>query len=157
MLSAVPNDRINSLDYEPSRTRKPHEHFKRVVYFSLGWGFVALAILGMFLPVLPTTPFLLLAASCFVRSSERSRRWLLNHPWFGQILRDWEERRAVKRSVKRVAYVANLAVIAFAFFRDVHWGVRTAIVSLCAVGFMVVWKLPTAEEVEPRRHEDTKQ
>jgi uncharacterized membrane protein YbaN (DUF454 family) len=124
------------------------EPIKRLTFFLLGWGFVVLGVFGMFLPVLPTTPFLLLAASCFVRSSQRSRRLLLRNRWFGPMLREWEERRAVRRSVKRLAYVANAGVIAFAFLRDVHWGVRLAIVSLCAVGFIVLRRLPTAEDGE---------
>ena len=87
------------------------EPLVRCLFFLLGWAFVGLGVLGMFLPVLSTTPFLLLAGSCFIRSSERSRRWLLNHRWFGPIIRDWEERRAVRRSVKWLAYAVTGTMI----------------------------------------------
>ena len=118
----------------------------RAIFFLLGWGFVGLAVAGMFLPVLPTTPFLLLAASCFIRSSERSRQWLLRHRWFGPTIREWEQRRAVKRSVKRLAYVVTSIMIVVAVLRGGHWGIRAAIIALAAVGLIVLWRLPTVED-----------
>jgi uncharacterized membrane protein YbaN (DUF454 family) len=122
------------------------EPIVRSLFLLLGWALVALGVLGMFLPVLPTTPFLLLAASCFVRSSERSRQWLLRHRWFGPVIRDWEERRAVRRSVKRLAYAVTSIMIAIALVRDGHWGIRAAVVSFAAVGMLVLWRLPTVED-----------
>lgn len=68
-----------------------------------------LAILGVFLPLLPTTPFLLLAAACFARSSERLHAWMLRHPRFGPLLDDWETHRAIRPAAKRAATVAILA------------------------------------------------
>ena len=104
---------------------------------------VGLAALGVVLPLLPTTPFVLLAATCFLKSSERSRRWLLNSRLFGPTLRDWHEHRAVRRPVKLLAVAVIAGVIAFAFFRDIHWGVRTAIVVLGIIGLAYLWRLPT--------------
>lgn len=56
---------------------------------------VILAILGIFLPVLPTTPFLLLASACYVRGSERMHRWLRNNRLFGEYLRNIEDKRGI--------------------------------------------------------------
>ncbi|GAB3547644.1 YbaN family protein [Noviherbaspirillum agri] len=56
---------------------------------------VVLAILGIFLPLLPTTPFLLLASACFVRGSERLHRWLRNNPLFGEYLRNIEDKKGI--------------------------------------------------------------
>lgn len=70
-------------------------YFKRIGYIVLGWVCVILAILGVFLPLLPTTPFLLLAAFCFSRSSKRFHEWLINHPWFGDYIRNFQEGRGM--------------------------------------------------------------
>ncbi|MBN8957390.1 MAG: YbaN family protein [Rhizobiales bacterium] len=72
----------------------------RRVYLVLGLTFVALGFVGAFLPVLPTTPFLILAAACFARSSRRLESWLLDHPRLGPTLRAWRDRGAIPRSAK---------------------------------------------------------
>ncbi|WP_420476159.1 YbaN family protein [Noviherbaspirillum sp. ST9] len=66
---------------------------------------VVLAILGVFLPLLPTTPFLLLASACFMRGSDRMHRWLRNHPIFGEYLRNFEDKRALPKRAKIVSMV----------------------------------------------------
>jgi len=63
----------------------------RYTLLTVGWLAVGLGVIGIFLPVLPTTPFLLLAAACFVRSSERFYLWLVNHPSLGPWFRDYLE------------------------------------------------------------------
>ena len=115
----------------------------RLLYLSAGWILVGLAGLGVVLPLLPTTPLLLLAAGCFLRSSERSRRWLLQSRVFGPILRDWYEHRAVRRPVKWLAVTVILVVIVFAFARDLPIRVQLAIVVLAAIGLTYLFRLPT--------------
>ncbi|MCQ4347946.1 YbaN family protein [Pseudomonas stutzeri] len=61
----------------------------RWLLLGIGWSSVALGVIGIFLPVLPTTPFLLLAAACFVRSSRRVYLWLVTHPRLGPWIRDY--------------------------------------------------------------------
>jgi hypothetical protein len=70
---------------------------------------LVLAVLGLFLPLLPATPFLLLAAACFARSSERLHAWMLRHRRFGPLLNDWETQRAIRPAAKRSATAAILA------------------------------------------------
>jgi len=91
----------------------PHRHPipVRLACAGLGALFLLLGVLGLFLPVLPTTPFLLLAAACFARSSRRIFTWLLNHPQFGPLIREWREHRSIPYRAKRTA----LGLIALSF------------------------------------------
>jgi uncharacterized membrane protein YbaN (DUF454 family) len=127
------------------------EQWKRRAYMTAGWLFVALATLGVFLPLLPTTPFVLLASSCFVRCSPRARRWLHESRLFGPSLRDWEEHRAIRRPVKVLALVMCSTVIALTFIREMHWGLRAAIIAVGAVGIIVVARLPVIDRTHPTR------
>ncbi len=70
-----------------------------------GWVFVGLAALGVVLPLLPTTPFLLVAAACFARSSPRFYEWLLRNRVFGPLIRNWRETRSIPLRVKEVSIV----------------------------------------------------
>lgn len=72
----------------------------RLLLLGSGWLAVALGVLGIFLPLLPTTPFLLLAAACFARSSERFYQWLVGHPYLGPWFRDYLEGRGIPRKGK---------------------------------------------------------
>ena len=77
----------------------------RILFASAGLFFVALGVAGAFLPVLPTTPFIILAAACFARSSPRLEAWLLSHRVFGPMLSDWRERGAIPRRAKTAAVI----------------------------------------------------
>lgn len=74
-----------------------------MLYKVLGILFVGLAAAGAVLPVLPTTPFLILAASCFAKSSKKWYQWLLNNKQFGPAIRDWEEHRAISKKSRYTA------------------------------------------------------
>lgn len=77
--------------------------FFRSCIFTIGTFALALGILGIFLPLLPTTPFILLAAWCFLRSSKKAHDWLQSQPVFGKILHDWEKHKAIATSTKILA------------------------------------------------------
>ena len=73
---------------------RPHDsRMVRILYLTLGIASLVLAVLGVVLPVLPTTPFILLAAACFARSSERFHDRLLSNRFAGPIIREWREHR----------------------------------------------------------------
>lgn len=76
---------------------------KRFLFAVLGSIALALGIIGIFLPLLPTTPFLLLAAALYFRSSQRLYNWLLNHPHLGVYIRNFREHRAIPIRVKIVS------------------------------------------------------
>ena len=75
----------------------------RSLYLVLGLAFSALGIAGAFLPLVPTTPFLILASWFFARSSPRLERWLVDHPTFGPMLRAWRDEGAIPRRAKILA------------------------------------------------------
>ena len=81
----------------------------RAVWFAVGLAAVLLAALGVVLPLLPTTPFLLVAVYAFARSSDRWHAWLHSNPVFAPLIRDWRRYRAISRRAKIVA-VASMAV-----------------------------------------------
>jgi len=79
--------------------------FKKIVLLVGGVLSLTLGVIGAFLPLLPTVPLVLLAAYCFARSSDRLHNWLLTHPLFGKILRDFESGKGVQRRIKVRAIV----------------------------------------------------
>ncbi len=83
----------------------------RIVWIALGLLALALAVLGLFLPLLPTTPFLLLAAAAFARSSDRLHGWLVGHPSFGPVIRNWQEHRAIPPRAKLISILAMAAAL----------------------------------------------
>jgi uncharacterized membrane protein YbaN (DUF454 family) len=82
---------------------------RRGLFLVAGFLLVGLATLGIFLPLLPTTPLLLLAATCFANSSEKWHRWLKEHKVFGPIIRNWHESRCIPIRAKITA-VASIIV-----------------------------------------------
>ena len=114
----------------------------RALWLAMGGLFLGLGVLGVVLPVLPTTPFLLLAAGCFAKSSPRLHRWLLAHPVFGPPIRNWEENGAISRSAKRLAVGSMVAVVAISVLLGLSWKVLLAQVVLIAIGSAFILTRP---------------
>jgi uncharacterized membrane protein YbaN (DUF454 family) len=95
----------------------------RLALVAVGLVCVGLGAIGIVTPILPTTPFLLVAAACFARASPRSYQRLLANPTFGPLIRDWRERRAIPRRAKLTAIAAIAATIgsSVAFFAEPLW------------------------------------
>ena len=85
----------------------------RTVYLSFGWICVALGVAGAFLPLLPTTPFLLLALWAFARSSPAAAEWLRQHPRLGPYIRDWQDHHSIPVNAKVLAILMMLASFAW--------------------------------------------
>ena len=119
---------------------------KRQLYKPLGFAFLALAMLGILLPLLPTTPFLLLAAWFFARSSPKWHRWLMASRVFGPLIRNWEDRRCISCRTKVVALTSMILVggASVIFALDDAW-LRTAGAVLMAIGAFTVLRLKTCE------------
>lgn len=90
--------------------------FKKGLFFTAGLLCVLLATLGLVLPLVPTTPFLLLAAACFLRSSERFHNWLINHRIFGSYIRNYREKGGLTLRHKIVSITVLWVVILYSTF-----------------------------------------
>lgn len=83
--------------------RKHRFLWVRLAFAALGTLFLLVGIIGIFMPILPTTPFLLLATACYARSSRRFYNWLMNHPAFGPLIVEWRTYRSIPWRIKLVA------------------------------------------------------
>lgn len=117
----------------------------RIALMAAGLGFVALGVVGIFLPVLPTTPFLLLAAACFARSSEPLHRWLLGRPRLGPLIRDWETHGVIPRAAKLRAtlLIAATVGLTLAFAPAPPWA-KAAVVATVLGAQAFIWTRPDA-------------
>lgn len=114
----------------------------RGLWLAAGGLALALGLIGIFLPLLPTTPFVLLAAFCFSRGSQRWEDWLLHHPRLGPMVRDWRRHHAVPLRAKQWATVMMLASCSWAWWViPSAWRVAPALA--CTVVAVWLWRLPT--------------
>jgi len=116
--------------------------WQRVLWATAGALALVTGLVGIFVPLLPTAPFVLLAAFCFSRGSERCERWLLEHPRFGPLVRDWRERRAVPLRAKQLATVMMaLGSVWAALTLPARVAWLPAVV--CTAVAVWLWRLPT--------------
>ena len=117
---------------------------RRWLYLLLAGVFFALACLGIPLPGLPTTPFLLLTSYFLVRSSPALNRKLMQSKIFGPMLRDWQRRRALQPRVKAFSLVTcSAAILLSIFFGGLPPAGRALVAAAGAYGIWFVWRLPT--------------
>jgi uncharacterized membrane protein YbaN (DUF454 family) len=105
-----------------------------------------LGAIGVVVPGLPTTPFVLLAGACFVRASPRAHAWLLRNKTFGPLLREWEQHRSIPRRVKRYGLTAMALTAGFSlwFFAGQPW-LQGAVLAGVLTGTIVVLRLPSRD------------
>lgn len=109
---------------------------KKYIFIMFGCLSIVLGILGIFLPLLPTTPFLLLAAYFFTRSSKRLHNWLIHHKTFGKYIYDYQTYRAMDRKTKRVAVVSMWCSLLFSMILVSELYLRLL---LTVIGIGVTW------------------
>lgn len=108
----------------------------RIFWLSLGIASVGLAVLGAALPLLPTTPFLLVAAFAFARSSPRAEAWLLAHPQFGPLIVNWRLHGSISPRVKLMASLFMALALCLSFVMGFAlWiiALQAAVLSLVAL------------------------
>lgn len=107
--------------------------------------FVGLAILGVVLPILPTTPFLLVAAACFAKSSPAMQRKLLANKTFGPLIHDWQKYRSIPRKAKRIALLTMILSVCWSAFM-LQSAMLTALVVTLVIGpFIFILRLPESK------------
>lgn len=126
----------------------------RQLYIVIGVIFVGLGFIGIFLPLLPTTPFLIIAVWAFSKGSPRLERWLLHHPRFGPLLRDWRAHRVIPLRAKLFAWSMMLASFSYLMWfsdvptRYVWMAGATMLGGALYIGFKPS-RLPARREIEP--------
>ncbi len=108
-----------------------------------------LGIVGAFLPVLPTTPFILLAAACYAKASERFHRRLLNHPTFGPTIRNWEQYRSIAPKTKRIAVsMMTLSIGVSIYVVREHLWLQLMLATIAVSVGTWMWRLPEHSDPE---------
>jgi len=124
---------------------------RRIAFAVAGLLCVVLAYIGIAMPGLPTTPWVLLAGYCFSRSSPRLERWLKRSPVFGKLLRDWEEHGGIRRPVKVFAVCLIVVVVSLSItLTELPVWVKCVIGGLAAIGVCtIVFVVPTIRQKTP--------
>jgi len=118
--------------------RKHRFVWVQVAFAALGTLFLLIGIVGIFMPILPTTPFLLLATACYARSSRRFYNWLMNHPALGPLIIEWRTHRSIPWRVKLVA----VATMTLTFGSSIIFFIKDDWLQLALAFFgltMVIW------------------
>ena len=121
----------------------------RILWLFVGLSSVTLGAIGVVVPLLPTTPFLLLAAFAFARSSSRLQTWLHEHPKFGPLIDNWQQHGSIDRKSKTVSMIVIVLTPVITFFVGVPtWALVTQVVVLaCSATFILTRPLPPATVV----------
>lgn len=115
------------------------------IYFCLGWLFVSVGMVGVFLPVLPTTPFLILALWAFSNSSRKFHDWLYHHRWYGPPLQQWQKHRVIPRLAKMIAIGSMLLSLTYlTFFTSAETWLKLAAGLFMAVTALYILSKPSA-------------
>jgi len=124
-------------DATPEHPRSGTGRVRQLVLLTAGTIALALGVVGIFIPLLPTTPFLLLAAACFTRSSRRLHDWLLGHRVLGTYIRNYREHRAISLGTKITSIALMWTTTAYGVLVGLdHWVLRGLLVAV-AIGVTV--------------------
>lgn len=116
---------------------------KNLVFNLSGGVFLILGIVGIFLPLLPATPFLLLTAFCFSKGSPRFHHWLLNHEYLGKPIKDWERNGVIRRPAKILTVVMlSFSGIFLILKNDVHYLIKSVFILVAISITIFVWSRP---------------
>lgn len=120
----------------------------RILLKVLGVFFVGLGMLGAALPLLPTTPFILLALACFAKSSPKFQRQLLNHKTFGPLIYNWQQHKAVTRKTKQIAFISLIISAGISCWMLESWEYQVGVMAVLCIPAIILYRLPTLPAVE---------
>ncbi len=125
----------------------------RWLLFSLGTVSLILGVVGIFLPLLPTTPFLLLTAACYLRSSQRFYLWLIHHPRLGRYILGYLDGQGIPRKAKFYTLAVLWCSILISTFIVLHHWVAIALPIIATLVSAYIWRLPEPvwqDQAEPK-------
>lgn len=128
-----------------SEATQVQSKIKKWVLKVTGLIFVGLAILGVVLPILPTTPFLLVAAACFAKSSPRLQKKLLANKTFGPLIHEWQQHRSIPRKAKRVALLTIILSVVWSAYLLKNIMLTLLVFVLVLGPFIFLWRLPVSK------------
>ena len=137
---------------ELTKETKTRPKLVRAIFFVAGTVSLAFGTIGIVVPLLPTTPLLLLAVACYCRSSERMTRWILTNKYFGNYIRRYREGKGIPLKTKIVALATLWIIISYsAFFVVNHWWIVQLVLLVIAAAVTIhIVKLPTYRENKPQ-------
>lgn len=153
--SAVADQPISAVQPTTQNTQQPPAPAKlgqtwTLIYYSLAGLFFGLGFIGAFLPVLPTTPFLLLSSFFLIRVSPKLHRKLMSLRWVGPVLQHWHQHRCVTRRVKLRAAFCVIAVVGISLaLTQPAWWLAASVCAAASIGLGVIWGLPSQSRRSP--------
>ena len=144
---ATKQDTQATTDGQRTPTFKPVRPAVRFVLIAFGTLALGLGIVGLVFPILPTTPFLLIAAGCYVRSSERLFNWLIHHPRFGSAVRHYVAQKAIPLKVKIVSLtIAWVVLLGTALFLVDRVWLKGLLLAVAVAKTMFMTRIKTLEK-----------
>jgi uncharacterized membrane protein YbaN (DUF454 family) len=146
---------VERRDYS-HEVRKHRFLWVQVVFAALGPLFLLIGIAGVFLPLLPTTPFLLLATACYARSSRRFYNWLMNHPAFGPLIIEWRTYHSIPWRIKLVAVTTLILTFGSSILFFVRDGWLQSALAFFGL-MMAIWLYRIPSRDRPGQQESSRQ
>jgi uncharacterized membrane protein YbaN (DUF454 family) len=122
----------------------PVRDLGKILWISAGWVAMAIGIIALALPILPTAPFIILAAYCFSRGSRKLHHWIRTRKYFGPIVLEWEQHQVIRLRVKVIATVLTIfSFVTSMIFLQVPWSIKLIIAAIIMVALCYIWTRPS--------------
>ena len=113
------------------------DFIKKGILVVSGTFFIVLGVIGIFIPLLPTTPFLLLSAACYIRGSKKFYNWLIKNKWFGEYIKNYQEGKGIPLNVKIISLIVLWITIILSTIVIVSYFLIRIILIIIAIGVTI--------------------